>query len=461
MAITIQFLGAAETVTGSKYLLTVDNTRFLIDCGLFQGSEQLKQRNWAPLPIPAQSVDTVLITHAHLDHVGWLPRLWSQGYRSQVICTSATDEIARLSLADSGRLQEEYAHYANKKGFSRHKPALPLYTENDAREACALFQPQKFGDLFELAAGCSARFLTAGHILGSGFIEFWLPTGQKILFSGDLGRPNQPIIPDPTIVTAADYLLIESTYGDRVHPSENPEDALLKIIQRAQAQKGVILVPAFAIGRTQDLLYYLHNLRKSGRCQEIPIYVDSPMGVDATGIYARHHEDHDLEMEKLESSDSNPLRPAELTLIKSPDQSKALNNLEGPAMIIASSGMATGGRIVHHLAQRLKNPQDIVVFVGFQAEGTLGRDLVEKRSPVNVMGMQIEVRAEIESIGSLSAHADSNEIIQWMRGITTKPKQTFIVHGEPPAQAAIKQRIQNELGFQAVIPKYLETFELH
>ncbi len=460
MKATIQFLGAAETVTGSKHLLRVGEHKFLIDCGLFQGNPELKERNWREFPVPPHSLDAVLLTHAHIDHIGYLPRLWKQGFRGKAYCTGATSEITRISLPDSGKLQEEFADYANRKGFARHKPALPLYTEKEARAACELLEPVSFDRPLSLAGGVSAKWIRAGHILGSAFIEVTLPDKRTILFGGDLGRPNTPIICDPTIVEGANFLLVESTYGNRVHSKQPPMESLCEIIHEAIANRGVIIIPAFAIGRTQDILYYLKQLEISGKCPMVPVYVDSPMGVDATGVYARHHEDHDLEMEHLEDNNTNPLRPESVNFVKTVDDSKSLNKLDGPAIIIASSGMANGGRVVHHLAMRLGNPQDIVLFVGYQAEGTLGRDLIEQNKTVSVMGRQINVRATIKSVGSLSAHADSDEIMSWLHGFKSAPKQTFIVHGEPEAQAALKERIAKELGWETKIPKMFEEVEL-
>jgi metallo-beta-lactamase family protein len=458
--VTLQFLGAAETVTGSKHLLTVNNRKFLIDCGLFQGLRELKERNWANLPFPVAEIETVIITHAHIDHIGYLPRLWAQGYRGPILCTGATSEITRLSLPDSGRLQEEYARHANKHGFAEHKPALPLYTEDDANAVCKLLDSQKLDSFIELGGACKFRFLRAGHILGSAFVEFHLPDGRTVLFTGDLGRPNQPIIRDPEIVEAADFMLLESTYGDRDHPDVSPGDFLRDAISQAHESGGMIVIPAFAIGRTQDILYYIHDLEKRGDCPALPIYVDSPMAVDATGIYARHHEDHDLEMEQLERDDDNPLRPKNVRFVQKVDESKALNAREGPGIIISSSGMASGGRVVHHLMRRLPDPACQVLFVGYQAAGTLGRELIEGGQRVRVMGQEVPVRAEIKSLQSLSAHADSSEILGWLKGFKSAPKRTFLVHGEPPAQSALQGKIRAEFGWEVEIPKLNDAVTL-
>ena len=463
MSVSLQFLGAAETVTGSKHLLTIDNRKFLIDCGLFQGLRELKDRNWQPFPINPQEIEAVLITHAHIDHIGYLPRLYTEGYRGPIYCTSATNEITRLSLPDSGHLQEEYARFANKHNISDHKPALPLYTAKDADDVCKLLENVKLDTMFDLGKGCQVRFRRAGHILGSAFIEFHMPDGRMVLFTGDLGRPNQPILRDPQIIEAADFLLIESTYGDRVHPKTAPTQFLKNAILKAIESRGMIIVPAFAIGRTQDLLYYLQELddaEPSLMSGGFPIYIDSPMAVDATGIYARHPEDYDIDMEALVSENHNPLRPKNIQLIRKMEDSKKLNAERGPAMIISSSGMASGGRVVHHLAQRLPHPENIVLFVGYQAAGTLGRRLMEGEKRVGIMGMQVDVRAQVLSLESLSAHADSDEIIGWMKNFKVAPKRTFIVHGEPSGQAALLARIQSELGWEAMIPKLNETVSI-
>lgn len=460
MSISLTFLGAAETVTGSRHLLTVGSRKFLIDCGLFQGSPELKQRNWRDIEVGTNEIEAVLITHAHIDHIGYLPRLYKLGYRGPIYCTGATSEITRLSLPDSGHLQEEAARYANKKGFSRHRPALPLYTAEDANEVCKQIETSKFDEFIDLQGGCKLRFRRAGHILGSAFIEFHLPNGEMVLFTGDMGRPNQPIIRDPEIIDSADYLLIESTYGDRIHPPISPLDFLKTAINQAVADKGMVIVPAFAIGRTQDLLYYLQQLENSGECPQIPIWVDSPMAVDATGIYSRHHEDHDLDLESLEQSDKNPLRPKNVQFVRKADQSKALNSERGPGMIIASSGMAAGGRVVHHLAQRLSDPSTQVLFVGYQAEGTMGRKLLEGTPEVSLMGRPIRVRAEIKSLGSLSAHADQAELLAWMGHIKSPPKSTFIVHGETNAQKVLQNKIRDGLGWDSIIPAHGQEFAL-
>ncbi len=459
MRISLQFLGAARTVTGSKYLVTVGNRKHLVDCGLFQGDERLRRRNWSSLPVDVGELDAVIVTHAHIDHVGYLPKLVVSGYDGPIHCTHGTADVARLSLPDSGRLQEEYARYANKKGFSKHKPAMPLYTERDAVRATKLFVTHPFDQVISLEGGVKIRFRRAGHILGSAFVEFWLPDGRMVLFGGDLGRPNTPIIRDPETVEAADYLLVESTYGNRVHPPEQIPVEFANEMRAVCETGGMLVIPAFAIGRTQDVLYHLGQLERAGKCGVIPVFVDSPMAVDATSIYMRHHEDHDIAMEALEDEQRNPLRSGNVTYVRSVDESKALNAMSGPGIIISASGMANGGRILHHLANRLPDPRNTILFVGFQAQGTLGRQLVEGSQSVRVMGQEVSVRARVKSLQALSAHADSEEVLGWLSKFKVAPKETFIVHGEPPAQEALEQKIQARLGWKTRIPEYEEIYE--
>jgi metallo-beta-lactamase family protein len=460
MQISLQFLGAAETVTGSKHLLNVAGRKFLIDCGLFQGTPELKERNWQPLPVNAHEIEAVILTHAHIDHIGYLPRLYAEGYRGPVFCTGATREITRISLADSAHLQEESARYLNRKQLSRHKPALPLYTIEDAQKVSKLMEERRFDVWQDLGRRAKYRFRRAGHILGSAFVEFQLPDERTVLFGGDLGRKNQPIIRDPDVIEAADFLLVESTYGDREHPETPPAEFLAEAIKRIVQTGGVMVVPAFSIGRTQDMLHYLRDLELSGDIPDVPVYVDSPMGVDATNIYARHHEDHDLEMEEAEKDGTNPLSPKRVVFVRKQEESKRLNALQGPAIVISSSGMATGGRVVHHLLRRLGEPENIVMFVGYQASGTLGRALVDGAPEVGILGERVRVRAEVRSLGSLSAHADASDILDWLGGFTSPPKRTFIVHGEPNPQRVLQARIAKELGWDCHIPAHEELCAL-
>ena len=459
MAQTIGFYGAAETVTGSRHLLNVGKHTILVDCGLFQGNKELRQRNWQDLPIPPQEIDAVVITHAHLDHVGWLPRLVKEGYRGPIYATPATIELARISLPDSGRLQEEDARYSNKH-HSSHNPDLPLYDEKDAYECLKFFKPVSYNQLHELPGHCHLRFMPAGHILGSAFADITFEDGTNILMSGDLGRYNTPIIKDPTHVEAADYLVIESTYGDRLHSHEDPLDKICSIVNETMKAGGTLLIPSFAIGRTQELLYYFRVLQDQGRLPRIPVYIDSPMAVSVTRVYAAAHEDLDEEMLASVAAGKSELEPEGVTLVRDRELSKALNSQKGPLVIISGSGMANGGRITHHLQQRLGIPSTTVLFTGYQAEGTLGRRLIEGAESVHIHGVEIDVRARIEKVNALSAHADQAEMMRWLGGFKKAPKQTFIVHGEPPAQAALQKKIEEELGWSTVIPTQGEEFTL-
>ncbi len=456
---SIQFLGAAETVTGSRHLLRLNGKKILVDCGLFQGNRELKQRNWQPFPVNPSEIDALVLTHAHLDHVGYIPKLVKDGYSGPVYCTRASLGLARISLPDSGRIQEEDARHANKHG-SRHNPALPLYTEADAFSCLSSFKSVKYNQFQALPGGAQFRFLPAGHILGSAFAEIYFENGERILMSGDLGRFDTPIIKDPTLVDKAEFLVVESTYGDRLHSREPILPKLVELLEWATANRSAILVPSFSIGRTQELLYYLKQLQDQNRMPKIPIYVDSPMGVSATELYENALEEHDEETQLQLDLKQNPLEPAGLTLVRSADQSKALNFAEGPMIIIAGSGMATGGRIIHHLLHRLNNPSTLVVFTGYQAAGTLGRRILEGEKQVRIFGNEIEVNARIEKLNALSAHADQLEIMNWLKSYKAPPKHTFIVHGEPPAQEALRQKIASELGWSVSIPKWLEEAHL-
>lgn len=460
MAQSIRFLGAAETVTGSRHLLDINGKLVLVDCGLFQGSRELKQRNWQPFAVPASDLDCIVITHAHLDHIGYLPKMVREGYKGPIYATPATIELCKISLPDSGRLQEEDARYHNKHESSGHQPALPLYTENDAYQCLKLFQPVHYYQNKELPGGATFRYMPAGHILGSAFAQIFFDNGQQILMSGDLGRFNTPFIKDPTSVDFAEYLVIESTYGDRLHAHEDTEGKLAAILKNAFERGGVVMVPSFAIGRTQELLYYINNLQNRNEIPRIPIFVDSPMAVSTTGVFAKATEEFDEDMKMAIKEGDDPLHPEQVVFVRDREQSKQLNSQRGPMVIIAGSGMANGGRIVHHLLHRLSSPENTVLFTGYQAEGTLGRRLLEGASHVHILRSEVRVEASVEKLNSLSAHADQGEILQWLRNFKTPPKHTFIVHGEPNAQHALAEKITSELGWNLSIPKQGEQFEL-
>jgi metallo-beta-lactamase family protein len=459
MGQSIGFYGAAGTVTGSRHLLTLNGKKVLVDCGLFQGSRELRERNWQPFVIPPSEIDAVVITHAHLDHIGWLPKLIRDGYQGLIYATPATIGLAKISLPDSGRIQEEDARRANKHG-SMHDPALPLYTERDAFACLKQFEPVHYYQFHDLPGGATFQFMPAGHILGSAFAEIFFDNGERIMMSGDLGRYNTPIIIDPTTVEHAEYLVIESTYGDKLHATEPVMDKLAQILQDAWQTGGTVIVPSFSIGRTQELLYYLRELQNAGRLPRIPVFIDSPMAVSATYLYASAKEEHDKEMKIAVDEHLSPLEPDYLTLIRDREQSKALNAQKGPMMIIAGSGMANGGRVVHHLLHRIGNPNTIVLFTGYQAEGTLGRRILEHESPVHIMRHEVEVNARIEKLNALSAHADQGEMLGWLRNFKQPPRKTFIVHGEPPVQRVLQAKIREELGWEAIIPDQGDTFEL-
>lgn len=459
MGQSIQFLGAAETVTGSRHLITFNGHKVLFDCGLFQGGKELRARNWLPFPVHPSEIEALVVTHAHLDHIGYIPRLIKDGFNGPIHCTRATLGLARISLPDSGHLQEEDARHHNKHGSS-HNPAMPLYTERDAVECLSYFKSVKYDTFVDLPGGGKFRFLPAGHILGSAFAETYFENGERILMSGDLGRFNTPIIKDPTMIDYAEYLVVESTYGDRLHSTEPVLPKLEELLNWAVDNRSMMLVPSFSIGRTQELLYYLKQLEEAGRLPNIPIYVDSPMGLSATQLYMNAVEERDEETEMKFNLHDNPLEPRGLHMVHDAQESKRLNESRGPAMIIAGSGMANGGRIVHHLLHHLSEPSTLVVFTGYQAEGTLGRTILEGAPKVHLFGQEVQVRARIDKLNALSAHADQGEIMHWLRGFKAPPKKTFIVHGEPPAQAALRDKIVAELGWDVTIPHWLDEAQL-
>ena len=456
----IGFYGAAETVTGSRHLLSIGNKKVLVDCGLFQGGKQLRQRNWEPFPIPPHELDAVVITHAHADHIGLLPRLVAEGYRGPIYATPATIELSRISLPDSGRIQEEDAHFANKHGITDHKPALPLYTEKDAYECLKYFKPVHYHQPHDLPGGASFTYTPAGHILGSAFAMITFQDGTQIMMSGDLGRYNTPIICDPTVIESADYLVIESTYGDRIHSHEDPLGKIEEVLHAVMKSGGALVIPSFAIGRTQELLYYFRVLQDQGRMPRIPIYIDSPMAVSVTRVYADSPEELDEEMVASVKAGKSELEPDGIHFVRDRELSKALNSQHGPLVIISGSGMANGGRVTHHLQHRMPDSSTIVLFTGYQAEGTLGRRLLEGAPHVRIHGQEVEVRARIEKVNALSAHADQAEMLHWLSGFKSAPKMTYIVHGEPPAQEALQAKIEEQLGWKTVIPKQGETFGL-
>jgi len=449
----IQFLGATHTVTGSKYLIEHNRRKVLIDCGLFQGLKELRLRNREPFPVDPQKIDSVILTHAHIDHTGYLPVLMKQGFRGKVYCTQGTRDLCRILLPDSGRLQEEEAGYANRKGFSKHKPALPLYTQEDAERVLDLFRTIPHGTRFDLGDGLNLKLTRSGHIIGSSFVA--VSNGKtSIMFSGDLGRENDLILRAPEFVTKSDYLVIESTYGGRMHDPTDPQDQIAEIINRTAARNGVVIVPAFSVGRTQTLLYVLHLLKMEGRIPGIPVYLNSPMSISATGIFFDYPGEHRL----------NPDQSAGLSnvakYINSPEESRALNEKNGPMIIISASGMATGGRVLHHLKAFAPDPKNSIIFTGFQAAGTRGASMLANAETVKIHGEYIPVRAEVNVVHNLSAHADQREILKWLSLFRNPPKTTFITHGEPQAAQALREKIEGSLRWNCKIPVYLEVAEL-
>ncbi|MBS1701370.1 MAG: MBL fold metallo-hydrolase [Armatimonadetes bacterium] len=458
MTPTLGFFGAAKTVTGSKHLLSLGKAKVLIDCGMYQGTRDLKDRNWQPFPFDPSELDAVVITHAHLDHIGMLPRLVKDGFTGPIYATAPTISLSRISLADSGRLQEEEARYHVRHGL-RHD-AKPLYDEDDAYRAMKQFKAVPFNTRHELPGGGSWVYKHAGHILGSAYAEIALPNGELLLMSGDLGRFDTPIIKDPEVVDYTDYLVIESTYGDRLHSKEDPMIKLEEALNWAWQNGGTILIPSFAIGRTQEMLFYFKMLQEQERMPRIPIYIDSPMATSVTKVYADAKDDHDDEMKISIAEGQSELEPTGLNYIRDREQSQALNKQHGPQVIIAGSGMANGGRIKHHLMHRLGLPETMVLFTGYQAQGTLGRELIEHAPSVSIFGQDVMVRAKVDKLNALSAHADQGEIMHWLSFFNTPPKKTFIVHGEPPAQEALAAKIRDEYGWDVVIPAFGDHAEL-
>jgi len=459
---SLQFLGAAGGVTGSKYLFSYGDEQLLIDCGLFQGLKELRQKNWAAVPIDLARLRAVILTHAHIDHSGYLPRLVSKGYKGPVFATPGTCDLLGVMLPDAAHLQEEEARYARQKGYSKHSPALPLYTVEDAEQSLTLLRSLRVGQSVEVIKGVSLDFGRVGHILGAGSARLSFEiNGQKrtLLDSGDLGRYDRPILKDPEPARNADWLLLESTYGNRTHAKDS-EMELRNLIKETVARRGCLLIPAFAVGRTQDLIYTIRKMEDEGEIPAIPVHVDSPMGLEATEIYCRHPEEHDFEMQQLSSQESCPITSRHMVVHKSPEQSKSINQFKGPMVIISASGMATGGRVLHHLKQRLSNLDTTVLFAGYQAEGTRGRLLQDGAKEVKLLGEVVPVRAQIKVIDGFSAHADQGEILRWLGTFKQAPRMTYIVHGEPPAAAALADSIRERLKWKVEIAKYQQKVTL-
>jgi len=458
---SLTFLGAAGTVTGSKHLLDLGDHRVLVDCGLFQGLKELRLRNWAALPIDASTIDAVVLTHAHLDHCGYLPRLVAQGFKGRIFCTPGTRDLCTLVLPDSAHLQEEDARRANRHGYSKHAPALPLYTSLDAARALTRLQPVGYERPVPVVPGVDVEFINAGHLLGSSYARVHVG-GKTILFGGDLGRYGRPVLPDPSPVAAADALLVESTYGDRTHAPDDDGAALAAIVNDTVTRGGRIIIPSFAIGRTEEVIYWLKHLEEQKKIPVLPVYVDSPMAAGALQFYRERINELDPELNQHTEGQRQMevFATQRMTVIETVEQSKGVTNTPGSAIVIAASGMATGGRVLHHLTAALPDSRNTVLFVGFQAAGTRGRLLVDGAKQIKMLGQFVNVSAKIERLDSMSAHADAGEILRWLKGFTRPPKMTFIVHGEPTAAQALEQRIQNELKWPTHIARHLERIEL-
>jgi metallo-beta-lactamase family protein len=481
---SITFLGAARTVTGSKYLLDTGTSKVLVDAGLFQGLKLLRERNWLPFPIPAAEIDAIVLTHAHLDHCGYLPRLVSQGFRGRVFCTAGTLDLCRIVLPDAGRIQEEDAANANRHGYTKHAPALPLYTETDAFRAISQLQPVGYDRPMPVVPGIEVEFVNAGHLLGSAYARV-RTEDRTILFGGDLGRFGRPVLPDPSAVTEADYLLVESTYGNRVHRQDDDGAQLADIINATAERGGRIIIPSFAIGRVEELLYWLRRLEEAKTIPVLPVFLDSPMAIDALSRYQQRLAELDPELNPESQDEKAPHGPADhgdrmsdrqrhvqqerqvcafcterFRTISTAAESKQLTQSKMPAIVISASGMATGGRVLHHLKAGLPDSRNTVLFVGYQAAGTRGRRLVDGEKTVKIHGEIIPVHARIELVESMSAHADSTEILRWLSGFSKPPRLTFIVHGEPVAMEALTATIHDRLGWITKMPEHGETVTL-
>jgi metallo-beta-lactamase family protein len=461
----LTFLGAAGTVTGSKYLVEASGKKLLLDCGIFQGSPELSARNFKPLTVDPRTIDYCVLTHAHLDHVGWLPCLVRDGFRGPIFANPATIELATISLKDSAHIQEEDAERAQRRAkHSNAEDREPLYTTVDIDPMLRLLKPMPRRGGFDLSPEFHFDAYDAGHILGSSSLALTITENGKktvVVFSGDIGRYNQPILNDPATPPQADVLLCESTYGDREHESGDPAAVLADIVNRVVKRGGSIVIPAFAIGRTQTFMYYLRQLEDENRIPHVPVYVDSPMALSATDLYVKFKDDHDVDFSRLETSgDRDPLNVHEFHLTRTAEESKSINNLKSPCIIISASGMITGGRVLHHLAQKLPDSRNAVILAGFQAEGTRGRALQEGAKILHVFGEAVPVAAEIITMGQFSAHAGKSELLRWLGGLNSAPKKTWLTHGEPAAAQSLQAAIKEQFQWDVAVARYLDTVEL-
>ena len=459
---TLSFFGAAGTVTGSRHLLDTGSRRLLVDCGLFQGLKELRLRNWSAPGFSPESVDHLLLTHTHIDHAGWLPRLVKTGYTGPIHCTPGTLDLAQILLLDAAKIQMEDAEHANRRGWSKHHPALPLFTDEDALAALALFKPIEYGEWRDLGGGARARFLNAGHILGSAHVEVEAEiskTVHRIVFSGDVGRYSVPLHPDPTSPEFADVLVVESTYGDREHEHITLLEQIREPVAEAFRRGGTVLVPAFAVGRAQLVTLLLSEAMEAGDLPEAPIHIDSPMAANATAVYAKHVDAENLDPEFVAQAHGR-LFPGRVQFHRTVDESKELNRLKGPRVIISSSGMLAGGRVLHHLRRLLPGKENLLVLVGYQAKGTRGRRLLEGAETLRMHGRDVPVRARFVNAHGLSAHADKNGLLRWVRGIAKTPKRIFVTHGEPASAQAFAKTLREELGVEVHVPSHGESFSL-
>jgi len=461
MDVKVKFLGAAGTVTGSRYLLEIGNFRLLFDCGLFQGLKELRLRNWDPFPVDPASINAIIISHAHIDHTGYLPRIVKEGFKGPIYCTHPTADLMEIMLLDSAKLQEEEALYAAQKGYSKHSDPKPLYTTEDASQVFPMLQPHHFNERIKLSDRIEIVYRDAGHLLGAAITELYLKGDQqekKIVFSGDLGRYRDAMLHQPTAITEADILFIESTYGNKDNPAPDPAAELARIVNASIANQGVLLIPAFAVGRTQVLLYYLHKLIEEKLIPDLPVYIDSPMAISATYLYYKYPQYHQVDFNR--GTFSRQMETNMLVFVKTAAYSKTLNDIKNRAIIISSSGMMSGGRVLHHLYNRLKNTQDTVLVTGYQAEGTRGRRLVDGEASIRIFGEQVPVKCHIENMSSFSGHADREELFTWMSNFTKAPKLTFTVHGEGKNIEAYANAIRERMKWNVVQPAYQQSVQL-